>query len=74
MFSYEKGINKLFLHILYLMQKLYKWGQKAYLIQNMCRYDSYRVQSADIVLEKKEIKTSLASKYFCNLLLIPSSN
>ena len=24
-----------------------------YLIQNMCRYDSYRVQSADIVLEKK---------------------
>ena len=25
-----------------------------YLIQNMCRYDSYRVQSADIVLEKKD--------------------
>ena len=25
-----------------------------YLIQNMCRYDSYRVQSADTVLEKKE--------------------
>ena len=45
-----------------------------YLIQNMCRYDSYRVQSADIVLEKKEIKTSCASKYFCNLLLIPSFN
>ena len=22
--------------------------------QNMCRYDSYRVQSADIVLEKKD--------------------
>ena len=54
MFSYEKGIKKLFLHILYLMQKLYQWGQKAYLIQNMCRYDSYRVQSADIVLQKKD--------------------
>ena len=25
-----------------------------YQIQNMCRYDSYRVQSADIVLEKKD--------------------
>ena len=25
-----------------------------YMIQNMCRYDSYRVQSADIVLEKKD--------------------
>ena len=25
-----------------------------YLIQNMCRYNSYRVQSADIVLEKKD--------------------
>ena len=25
-----------------------------YLIQNMCRYDNYRVQSADIVLEKKD--------------------
>ena len=45
-----------------------------YLIQNMCRYDSYQVQGADIVLEKKEIKTSCASKYFCNLLLIPSFN
>ena len=46
-----------------------------HLIQNMCRYDSYRVQSADFVLEKKRlIKTSRASKYFCNLLLIPSSN
>ena len=45
-----------------------------YLIQNMRRYDSYRVQSADIVLEKEEIKTLRASKYFFNLLLIPSSN
>ena len=25
-----------------------------YLIQNMCRYDSYRLQSAGIVLEKKD--------------------
>ena len=25
-----------------------------YLIQNMCRYDSYRIQSTDIVLEKKD--------------------
>ena len=25
-----------------------------YLIQNMCRYNSYRVQSADIALEKKD--------------------
>ena len=45
-----------------------------YLIQNMCRYDSYRVQSADIVLEKEEIKTSRVSKYFFNLLSIPSCN
>ena len=74
MLSYEKSVKKAFFHILYLMQKSYQWGQKAYLIQNMCRYDSYRVQSADIVLEKKEIKTSCASKYFCNLLLIPSFN
>ena len=40
----------------------------------MCRYDSYRAQSADIVLEEKEINTSRASKYFYNWLLIPSSN
>ena len=25
-----------------------------YLIQNMCRYNSYRLQGADIVLEKKD--------------------
>ena len=49
-----KSVKKVFLHILYLMQKSYQWGQQAYLIQNMCRYDSYRVQSADIVLEKKD--------------------
>ena len=54
MLSYEKSVKKVFLHILYLIQKSYQWGQKAYLIQNMCRYDSYRVQSADIVLEKKD--------------------
>ena len=45
-----------------------------YLIENMCWYDSYRAQSADIVLEKKEINPSRASKYFYNWLLIPSSN
>ena len=45
-----------------------------YLIQNMCRYDSCRVQSADIVLEKEEIKISRVSKYFFNLLSIPSCN
>ena len=48
----KKSIKKVFLHILYLMQKSCQWGQKAYLIQNMCRYDSFQVQSADIVLEK----------------------
>ena len=25
-----------------------------YLIENMCRHDTYRVQCADIVLEKKD--------------------
>ena len=54
MLNYEKSVKKVFLHILYLIQKSYQWGQKAYLIQNMCRYDSYQVQSADIVLEKKD--------------------
>ena len=54
MLSYEKSVKKAFFHILYLMQKSYQWGQKAYLIQNMCRYDSYPVQSADIVPEKKD--------------------
>ena len=53
MLNYEKSVKKVFLYILYLMQKSYQWGQQAYLMQNMCRYDSCRVQSADIVLEKK---------------------
>ena len=47
-------MKKVFLHILYLMQKLYQWGQEAHPVQNMCRYDSYRVHSADIVVEKKD--------------------
>ena len=54
MFSYEKSDKKVFLHILYLMQKSYQWEREAYLIQNIYRYDSYRVQSADFVLEKKD--------------------
>ena len=53
MLNYEQNVKKVFLPILYLMQKSYQWGQQAYLIQNMCRRDSYRVQSADILLEKK---------------------
>ena len=54
MLNYEKPVKKVFLQIPYLMQKLYQWGQKAYLIQNMCRYDSYQVRSVDIVLKKKD--------------------
>ena len=46
MLNYEKSAIKVFLHILYLMQKSYRWRQKAYLIWNMWRYDSYQVQSA----------------------------
>ena len=53
MLNYQKIVKKVFLRILYLMQKSYQWGQKAYLIQNMCWYDSYQLQSADIVPEKK---------------------
>ena len=54
MLHYEKPVKKVFLQILYLMQKLYQWGQKACLTQNVCRYDSYQVQSVDIVLKKKD--------------------
>ena len=54
MLSYEKSVNKVFLHILYLMQKSYHWGQNTCLMQIMCRYDSYQVQSADIAQEKKD--------------------
>ena len=54
MLSYEKSVKKVFLHILYLMQKSYQRGREAYLIQNICRYDSYQLQSADFVPEKKD--------------------
>ena len=71
MLNYEKSVKKsrfrlVLTRVGLVMQKSYQWGQQAYLIQNMCRYENHRVESADIVLEKKD-ETSLASKYFCNL-------
>ena len=47
----------------------------AYLIQNMWQYDSYQVQCRHCTgKEKSLMKPSRVSKYFCNLLLIHSSN
>ena len=47
----------------------------AYLIQNMWQYDSYQVQCRHCNRKEKSLmKPSRASRYFCNLLLIHSSN
>ena len=43
MLSYEKVLNAKIVSM-----------RTEYLMQNICRYDSCRVQSADIVLEKKD--------------------